>query len=184
MIKDDYALEVKEVFNFVDYVKVSSKTGENVKSIFKKLIANILISKNRNSFNNLNPLSILNSFNSEKEIEEYLIKHLDLIEPGLQLIKNQYMTPTGRIDILCIDQNLNHVVIEIKKNKAYDSITGQIQRYMFHIEEKMKNANVRGIIIVKELSEKAKYSIKGSKYPLKIYEFKELNPKTSTLNTF
>jgi len=37
VIKDDIVEEVKEQFNFLDYIKVSSKTGENVEEIFKKL---------------------------------------------------------------------------------------------------------------------------------------------------
>ena len=44
---------------------------------------------------------------------------------------------------------------------------------MAWIKEK-KDSNVRGILLVKELSKKAKYSIKGSKFPIKVIEFKDL----------
>ncbi len=42
MVQDDYALSFLEQFNFFDFVKVSSKTGENVKETFSRLTGRIL----------------------------------------------------------------------------------------------------------------------------------------------
>ncbi|MBI5797996.1 DUF91 domain-containing protein [Candidatus Woesearchaeota archaeon] len=82
---------------------------------------------------------------SEKQIEEILIEDLDLIEPGLRLLRNQYRTHhegckfqtnlyghhtgcRGTIDILCLDQRNNLVVIEIKLN-ANSNVISQINKY-------------------------------------------------------
>jgi len=42
VINDDIALEIKEKFNFIDYLKTSSKTGESVEVVFKKLARAVL----------------------------------------------------------------------------------------------------------------------------------------------
>lgn len=41
-VSDEYALEIKDVFNFADYIKTSSKTGENVSEAFETLTKKIL----------------------------------------------------------------------------------------------------------------------------------------------
>ncbi|TFF88474.1 MAG: GTP-binding protein [Promethearchaeota archaeon] len=41
-VSDDYAEEIVEVFNLVDYIKISSKTGENVQESFKRLAGHII----------------------------------------------------------------------------------------------------------------------------------------------
>ncbi len=42
VVDDQSALEIKERFNFIDYIKCSSKTGEGVEEIFKRLAEIVL----------------------------------------------------------------------------------------------------------------------------------------------
>ena len=46
MVDDDYALEFKEAFNLFDYLKVSSKSGDNVFTAFDLLTKKILERQN------------------------------------------------------------------------------------------------------------------------------------------
>ncbi len=46
MVSDDYALEFKETFDLFDYLKVSSKSGENVLKAFNLLTRKILDRQN------------------------------------------------------------------------------------------------------------------------------------------
>jgi len=41
-IDDDYAMSFLNEFNLIDYIKISSKTGENVSTVFEMLTRNIL----------------------------------------------------------------------------------------------------------------------------------------------
>ena len=41
-VDDDYVLDLKEQFNFFDYLKVSSKTGENLNEIFEIISKKII----------------------------------------------------------------------------------------------------------------------------------------------
>ena len=46
MVDDEYALEFKEAFNFFDFLKVSSKSGDNVSNAFDLLAKKILERQN------------------------------------------------------------------------------------------------------------------------------------------
>jgi len=41
-VEDEYALEQKDRFNLIDYIKVSSKTGENISKVFEILTENLI----------------------------------------------------------------------------------------------------------------------------------------------
>ena len=39
---DEYAIRFKEGYNLIDYIKISSKTGENINEAFEQLLRKIL----------------------------------------------------------------------------------------------------------------------------------------------
>ena len=51
---------------------------------------------------------------TESDLEDYLIRHLDLIEKDLKYLEHQYPLNEGRIDILAKDKDENIVIIELK----------------------------------------------------------------------
>ena len=108
----------------------------------------------------------------ESEIEDSIKSNPEILEEGLKLVRPQYPTPVGPIDILCKDKNGNFVVIELKRGKESDKVVGQIQRYMAWVSENLaKNKQVRGIIALKEYDQKLEYAVKGSKFPIEIKIF-------------
>jgi len=102
----------------------------------------------------------------ERLLEDFLEKNLEHIEKGLKLYHDendipgrQYPTDVGTIDLLCVDNDKNFVVIEIKKEKGSDKTIGQITRYMGWVKENLaSNKKVLGIIIVHAIDEKLEYS--------------------------
>ena len=62
------------------------------------------------------------------------------------------------IDILAVDPTGKLVVIKLKISKGYDRIVGQLMRYMVWIlkNQAEPNQQVRGIIVVREISEDLK----------------------------
>jgi len=97
----------------------------------------------------------------------------------LSLIKQEYSTPVGYIDILCKDKDGNFVVIEIKREEDTDKVVGQIQRYMSWIKENIaekERKEVKGVIVVKEIDKKLEHSVKGSGFKIEIKEFKDIPP--------
>jgi len=103
-------------------------------------------------------------FGFEKDLQNFLVKNLDLIEPGLKLYENEGITgieyPVGNrfADILATDSNNDLAVIELKVSKGYDRVIGQILRYMAWIEKNLaeESQKVRGMIIARQISEDLK----------------------------
>lgn len=99
-------------------------------------------------------------FAYEKDLQNFLVKNLNLLEPGLRLyedegIKGIEFPAGGRfIDILALDTNDSLVVIELKVSKGYDRVVGQLMRYMAWIGENQADVNqqVRGIIVARDIS--------------------------------
>lgn len=99
----------------------------------------------------------------EKDLEDYLEKHLGQIEVGLKWKGRQFATTVGPIDLFAQAKNGDLVVIELKKGRAADKVFGQVCRYMGCIksENPREGAVVRGIIVGRELDVKLRYATKA-----------------------
>lgn len=111
--------------------------------------------------------AIETSLSMERDLENFLVKDLAQLELGLQLFSQnsksgkQFDTgDAGRIDLLCIDQNQNFVVLELKAGEADDKVCSQLLRYMGWVKKNVaRDRDVRGIIVANEFSEKLKYAV-------------------------
>ena len=102
------------------------------------------------------------TFAFERDLQNYLVRNLGLLEPGLKLYEDEdgeftgVEFPVGQryIDILAVGTDGAYVVIETKVSRAYDRVVGQILRYMGWLKENFADeAPVRGIIVASEISE-------------------------------
>ena len=98
------------------------------------------------------------SLSLEKDLKEYLAKNPHVLEKGLKLIRKEFPTDVGSIDLLLQDNKGYDVITELKKGKESDNVVGQISRYMGWII-KNKNKKARGIIVVNEPDQRLDYSI-------------------------
>ena len=101
-------------------------------------------------------------FAFERDLQNYLVQNLGLLEPGLQLYKDDdgeftgVEFPAGQryIDILAVGTDGVYVAIETKVSRAYDRVVGQILRYMGWLKANLAGeASVRGIIVASEISD-------------------------------
>ena len=102
-------------------------------------------------------------FAFERDLRNYLVKNLGLIEPGLCLYEEEGLTgvefPVGGrfIDILAVDKSGAYVVIELKVSRGYDRTIGQLLRYMGWIEKNLESTiPARGIIVAKQITDDLK----------------------------
>jgi hypothetical protein len=93
----------------------------------------------------------------ESMLEDFIANNLSTLEPHLRLFKDedgipgrQYATEVGTIDLLCVDENNNLVVVELKKGRESDKVVGQISRYIGWVKSKIAkdSRDVRGIVVV------------------------------------
>ncbi len=101
-------------------------------------------------------------FALEKDLQRYLADNLQLIEPGLALFQDEEISgfeyPAGggrRIDILAKDKSGGFVVLELKVEKGYDRVVGQLLRYVNWVRKELAEPGqrVRGIIVCRSMSE-------------------------------
>lgn len=97
----------------------------------------------------------------EDRIRDYLVLHLDLLEPDLTLIKSEYVLPNaigagGRIDILARDKFGNYLVIEIKRSdQAARQALNEMFKYtgLFRRNQGLDETKVRLFIVSTEWHE-------------------------------
>ena len=97
----------------------------------------------------------------ERDLQLYLAKNLDRIEPGLKLYQGdgasglEFDAGGRRIDILAVDKNDQFVVLELKVSKGYDRVVGQLLRYVNWVRQNLaeKQQRVRGMIVCRTMSE-------------------------------
>jgi endonuclease len=101
-------------------------------------------------------------FALEKDLQRYLSDNLHIIEPSLTLFQDEDISgfeyPAGggrRIDILAKDGAGSFVVLELKVEKGYDRVVGQLLRYMNWVRKELAEPGqrVRGIIVCRTMSE-------------------------------
>ena len=111
--------------------------------------------------------AIETSLSLERDLENFLAADLSQLEAGLQLFnrdgksgKQFDVGEAGRIDLLCIDQAQNFVVLELKSGEADDKVCAQVLRYMGWVKKNVAGPRgVRGIIVANDFNEKIKYAV-------------------------
>jgi len=100
----------------------------------------------------------------EENLESLIAERLEEVEPGLSLVQRQYVTPVGRIDLLCKDRKGNLVVVELKRFRAStESIIDQVTRYMGWVQQHLakRPGTVRACIVVGKVDKKLEYSVRA-----------------------
>lgn len=122
------------------------------------------------------------NFALESHLRDYLAKNLGSLtirSKKLELVKTEYMTGVGPIDILAKDEEGNLYVFELKCSRGTDQALGQILRYMGWLNFKEANGkNVYGIIVSERIDRKLKFAVKVVK-DIDLLEY-EVNFKLKT----
>ena len=100
------------------------------------------------------------SVSLEKDLRRYLAENPSEIASGATLVKEQYRTEAGEIDLLLKDRDDTFIVVETKKGRPNDSVVGQILRYVGYI---MRNESkrVKGVIVTAESSDRLDYALES-----------------------
>ena len=91
----------------------------------------------------------------EAHLQELLAGQLHLLGDGWRLIRREYPTPIGPVDIMCRDSDGAHVAIEIKRRGEIDGVE-QLTRYLDLLNRDPLLAPVHGIFAAQEIKPQAR----------------------------
>ena len=91
----------------------------------------------------------------EAHLQELLAVQLHLLGDGWRLIRREYPTPIGPVDIMCRDSDGTHVAIEIKRRGEIDGVE-QLTRYLDLLNRDPLLAPVHGIFAAQEIKPQAR----------------------------
>lgn len=86
---------------------------------------------------------------SEEDLEKFMAKNLSLIEEGMRFLDRQVILDEGRVDILAMDKDGVHTVIELKVEEDKE-IAWQCLYYPPQIRERFRVDKVRMITLCPE----------------------------------
>jgi RecB family endonuclease NucS len=91
----------------------------------------------------------------EAELQRLLADRVEEIEAGMELIRREYPTPVGPVDLLCRDHQGETVAIEIKRRGEIDGVE-QLTRYLEFLNRDARLAPVRGLLVAQQVKPQAR----------------------------
>ena len=91
----------------------------------------------------------------EKHLQELLAEHPRTLGDGMSLVRREYMTAIGPVDLLCKDIAGGSVAVEIKRRGEIDGVE-QLTRYLELMNRDSLLSPVRGIFAAQEIKPQAR----------------------------
>lgn len=91
----------------------------------------------------------------EADLQKHLAAQIELLGDGYQLVRREYMTAIGPVDILARDEAGASVAIEIKRRGDIDGVE-QLTRYLELMNRDPHLAPVRGVFAAQEIKPQAR----------------------------
>jgi len=91
----------------------------------------------------------------EKHLQELLADHPTTLAEGLTLVRREYPTAIGPVDLMCRDADGRSVAVEIKRRGDIDGVE-QLTRYLELLNRDPLLSPVRGIFAAQEIKPQAR----------------------------
>lgn len=91
----------------------------------------------------------------EAHLQELLAALPDAIVPGLTLVRREWPTSIGPVDLMCRDENGDYVAVEIKRRGDIDGVE-QLARYLEVLRPDTVLTNLRGVFVAQVIKPQAR----------------------------
>ena len=91
----------------------------------------------------------------ESHLQELLAAQMHVLGDGWRLIRREYPTPIGPVDLMCKDADGTSVAVEIKRRGEIDGVE-QLTRYLELLNRDPRLAPVQGIFAAQEIKPQAR----------------------------
>ena len=91
----------------------------------------------------------------EAHLQELLAEQLHLLGDGWRLIRREYPTPIGPVDIMARDEKNEHVAVEMKRHAGIDAVE-QLTRYLELLNRDPLLTPVKGVLAAQTIKLQAR----------------------------
>ncbi len=91
----------------------------------------------------------------EAHLQALLAEHVELLGAGFTLVRREYMTAIGPVDLMCRDETGRSVAVEIKRRGEIDGVE-QLTRYLELLNRDTVLAPVSGIFAAQQIKPQAR----------------------------
>lgn len=109
----------------------------------------------------------------EDHLQHYLAQQIERIGEGAKLVRREYPTPIGPVDIMAIDGDGQHVAIEIKRHGGIDGVE-QLTRYCKLLNKDPLIAPVRGMFAAQTITPQARVLAQERGFECLILDYDEM----------
>lgn len=109
----------------------------------------------------------------EAHLQRCLAQQIERIGEGARLVRREYPTPIGPVDIMAIDGEGRHVAVEIKRNGGIDGVE-QLTRYCQLLNRDPLLAPVRGIFAAQTITPQARTLAEDRGFECLVLDYEEM----------
>ncbi|BDR53670.1 endonuclease NucS [Bombiscardovia nodaiensis] len=109
----------------------------------------------------------------EDHLQHFLAQQIERIGEGAKLVRREYPTPIGPVDIMAIDGQGQHVAIEIKRHGGIDGVE-QLTRYVKLLNRDPLLAPVRGMFAAQTITQQARVLAEDRGFECLILDYDEM----------
>lgn len=109
----------------------------------------------------------------EDHLQRYLAEQIERIGEGAKLVRREYPTAIGPVDIMAINASGEHVAIEIKRHGGIDGVE-QLTRYCDLLNRDPLLAPVRGIFAAQTITPQARVLAQDRGFECLILDYDEM----------
>jgi endonuclease len=91
----------------------------------------------------------------EAHLQKLLAERCEVLGPGWTLVRREYPTDIGPVDLLCRDADGRHVAVEIKRRGEIDGVE-QLARYLERLGRDPLLRPIRGLFAAQEIKPQAR----------------------------
>lgn len=91
----------------------------------------------------------------EAELQRLLAERTEVLGEGMEIIRREYPTPIGPVDLLCRDARGTTVAVEVKRRGEIDGVE-QLTRYLDFLNRDERLQPVRGLFVAQLIKPQAR----------------------------
>jgi endonuclease len=126
---------------------VTNPKGETLTIVMEEILSD--------SAHELGPDPGLSKDGVEADLQELLALDCTRIADGLRLVRREYPTDIGPVDLLCRDAEGRAVAVEVKRRGEIDGVE-QLTRYLERLDRDPSLRPVRGVFVAQQIKPQAK----------------------------